>query len=296
MRLTSGRPGAANAISSDSVRSQVWACAAVAAVLLATFQLDRVTGSAPFQHLYYVPIVFAAFRLGWGGGLTTALAAVVLYHLANPTLLMFRYEQADVVQISLFIAIGLVTARLAADARRLRALAMTDDLTGLHSLRSFEARVKAMIRDSDKARTPLSFIVLDVDRLKALNDTYGHLTGAEAVRHVGHLIGACVPPDAVACRYGGDEFVVGIPRRTEAEVEALADELRRAVHASAPVLDGRPFAAATLSISVGLAHRSGNAMDTIAAGGDEAGNALFRAADRALYAAKESGRNRISVA
>jgi two-component system, sensor histidine kinase LadS len=297
MRLTSRRPGAAHAISNDSALSQVWACAAVAAVLLATFQLDRVTGSAPFQHLYYVPIVFAALRLGWRGGLITALAAIVLYHLANPILLTFRYEQADVVQIALFIAIGLVTAKLTADARRLRALAMTDDLTGLHSLRSFEARVKAMIRDSDKARTPLSFIVLDVDRLKALNDTYGHLTGAEAVRHVGHLIGTCVPPDAVACRYGGDEFVVGIPRRTEAEVEALADELRRAVNASAPMLDGRPFAAATLSVSVGLAHRSGNGMDTMGGDdGDEAGNALFRAADRALYVAKENGRNRIAVA
>src|SRR6185295_4089487 len=200
-------------------------------------------------------------------------------------------------QITLFIAIALVTARLTADARRLRALAMTDDLTGLHSLRSFEAHVKAMIRDSDKGRTPLSFIVLDVDRLKAMNDTYGHLTGAEAVRHVGHLITAGIPPDAVACRYGGDEFVVGIPRRTEAEVEALADGLRRAVHASAPVLDGRPFAANTLSISVGLAHRSPDGTGTSApAGTARAGEELFRAADRALYAAKERGRNRISVA
>jgi diguanylate cyclase (GGDEF)-like protein len=276
----------------------MWASAAVIAALLLTFYLDRVTGSAPVQHLYYVPIVFAALRLGWRGGMTTALAAIVLYHLANPTLLTFRYEQADVVQITLFIAIGLVTARLSADARRLRALAMTDDLTGLHSLRSFEASLKTMIRDSDKAQTPLSLLVLDVDHLKALNDTYGHLTGAEAVRHVGHIIGAGIPPDAVACRYGGDEFVVSIPRRTVAEVEALADELRRAVHACAPVLDGRPFAATTLSISVGLAHRSGNGVGTIAAGGgsDEAGGALFRAADRALYVAKQGGRNRISVA
>ena len=275
----------------------MWASVAVLIALLLTFALDRVTGSAPVQHLYYVPIVFAAFRLGPRGGLTTALAAIVLYHLANPVLLTFRYEEADVVQITLFIAIGLVTAKLTADARRLRTLAMTDDLTGLHSLRSFEARLKKMIHDSDTAQTPLSLLVLDVDALKALNDTYGHLTGAEAVRHVGHIIGAGIPPDAVACRYGGDEFVIGIPRCAEADVEALADDLRRAVNASAPVLDGRKFAATTLSISVGLVHRRGNGTGTIAAGdgGEEASDALFRAADRALYVAKKSGRNRVSV-
>jgi len=167
MRLTSGRPGAANGISGGSVLTPLWACVGVAAALLATFQLDRLTGSAPFQHLYYVPIVFAAFRLGWRGGLATALAAIALYHLANPILLTFRYGQADVVQITLFIAIALVTARLTADARRLSALAMTDDLTGLHSLRSFEARLKTMIRDSDKAQTPLSLLVLDAGRVVA---------------------------------------------------------------------------------------------------------------------------------
>jgi diguanylate cyclase (GGDEF)-like protein len=275
----------------------MWSCVAVVIALLLTFQLDRVTDSAPVQHLYYVPIVFAAIRLGWRGGLVTSLAAIALYHLANPVLLTFRYGEADVVQISLFIAIALVTARLTADARRLRALAMTDDLTGLHSLRSFEARLKAMIRDSDRTASPLSLLVLDVDRLKALNDTYGHLTGADAVRHVGHIIGAGIPPDAVACRYGGDEFVVSIPGRTEAEVGAIADQIRRTVNDSAPVLDGRRFAAATISISVGLAHRSGIGMGKVedGDGSGEAGDALFRAADRALYMAKEGGRNRISI-
>ena len=76
MHLTSGRPEAANAISDHSRQSRVWAPVVVAAALLLTFQLDRVTDSAPVQHLYYVPIVFAAYRLGWRGGLTTALAAI----------------------------------------------------------------------------------------------------------------------------------------------------------------------------------------------------------------------------
>jgi diguanylate cyclase (GGDEF)-like protein len=127
--------------------------------------------------------------------------------------------------------------------------------------------------------------VLDLDRLKALNDKYGHLAGAEAVRTVGHIIAASVPPAAVACRYGGDEFVIALPGCGESQAKAIADELRRKVNDAAPILAGLPFPKATLSISVGLACRS-----------DESGEALFRAADEALYSAKASGRNHVFVA
>ena len=168
---------------------------------------------APVQHLYYLPIIVASVRLGRRAGLAAALASVVLYHLANPSLVTFRYEESDLVQIALFIAVGLITAKLAGDARRLHALAMTDDLTGLHNLRSFEAQLITMLRGVRAAQAPLSLLVLDVDRLKSLNDRYGHLTGAEAVRTVGHILASRLPRDAVACRYGGDEFVVGIPHR-----------------------------------------------------------------------------------
>jgi PleD family two-component response regulator len=73
----------------------------------------------------------------------------------------------------------------------------TDDLTGLHNLRSFELRLRALVREARAGRTPLVLLVLDVDRLKSLNDRYGDLAGAEAVRTVGHIIGEQLPPDAV---------------------------------------------------------------------------------------------------
>jgi len=263
------------------------------------FALDRSTGSAPVQHLYYVPIILAAIAFGMRGGVLGSLAAILLYHAANPHLLTFRYEEADLVQIVLFVSVGVVTAKLALDATRLRQLAMTDDLTGLHNLRSFEHRLAMMVRASRQERLPLALVVLDVDRLKALNDQYGHLTGAEAVRAVGHLIGGRLPPDAVACRYGGDEFAVSIPRCSAAMVRAFADDVCRTVHEAAPTLAGRGFPAGTLSVSAGAccAH-----LDTAAAArawspiDEETGEAMFRAADAALYRAKASGRNRVSVA
>jgi diguanylate cyclase (GGDEF)-like protein len=295
MQLTDSHRAASRSPRSPDIPGP-WVIAAVTAGLVATFALDRSTDLAPVQHLYYLPIILAAYRLRWIGGLTTSLIAVVLYHLANRELLTFAYRETDLVQIALFIAVGAVTARLTENARRLHVIAMTDDLTGLHNLRSFEQRLMAMIHDARLVGQRLSMLVLDLDRLKSLNDTHGHLTGAEAVRHVGRILGSDLPPDAVACRYGGDEFAVCLAGCTEADVRALAADLCRKVNGSAPVLAGKPFPAATLSISVGVAHRSWSAGDTSERETDaEAGEALFRAADAALYAAKSLGRNQLFV-
>jgi len=73
----------------------------VIAALALVFELDRRTGSAPIQHLYYLPILFAAWKFRMRGGLVAALAAIVLYHLANPHLLVLRYQESDIVQIAL---------------------------------------------------------------------------------------------------------------------------------------------------------------------------------------------------
>jgi diguanylate cyclase (GGDEF)-like protein len=275
--------------------SRGWSTVATAAGLLLIFVLDRVTGSAPVQHLYYLPVIFAGFRFRMRGGIAAAAAAVVLYHLANPQLLTFRYRESDLVQVGLFIVVGVVTAKLTNDAHRLHALAMTDDLTGLHNLRSFEGRLLEMVLACRQNRSYLGLLVLDVDRLKSLNDRHGHLTGAEAVRTVGHVIAEQVPDDAVACRYGGDEFVIAIPACPPGRATAIADELRGAVNAVAPVLAGVPFPVGTLSISVGLATRSFD-QPALPEPDSEAAEALFRAADSALYRAKEGGRNRVGVA
>lgn len=175
---------------------------------------------------------------------------------------------------------------------------MTDDLTGLHNLRSFEVRLSKMIRTAHETKTPLSLLVLDLDRLKSLNDVHGHLAGAEAVRTVGRILAASLPLESAACRYGGDEFVVGLPRSGQPEAIGVAEKLRGTVNAVAPILAGVPFPAGTLSISIGAACRSfgqNRALDASLAV-DAAGEALFLAADAALYAAKNGGRNRISVA
>lgn len=265
---------------------------AIAAALFLIALVDHATGGLPFQHLYYLPIIFAANRFGRRSGLISALSAVALYHLMNPALLRLRHSEADVVQIILFFTVGLIAARLTDDAARMRLLANTDDLTGLHNLRSFEARLGALLNQARTSKTPLSLLVIDLDRLKSVNDQFGHLAGAEAVRAVGRLIAEHIPPDAVACRYGGDEFVVALPGHATHRAVEFAQALRQTVQEARPTLAGRPFPAGTLSISVGAAGCFAAAAGPAAREGEE----LFRAADRALYRAKELGRNRVCVA
>jgi len=249
------------------------------------------------QHLYYLPIVLAGVTFRWRGGVASALAAIALYHVANPHPLTWRAEEPDVLQIAVFIAAGIVSAKLADDTRRLRRMALTDDLTGLHNLRSFEARLQMMVAAARESGTSLSLMVLDLDRLKSLNDEHGHLAGAEAVRLVGRTLAQSLPPHAVACRYGGDEFVVAIPEVDEREAMAIAESLGREVHAAAPVLAGLAHPRGRLSISVGIASRTFDGASTSATESiDHAGEQLFRDADAALYAAKNGGRNRISLA
>ncbi len=279
-------------------RSWIWTTALVCSALLIVFVVDRSTNAAPVQHLYYLPIIVAAFRFKLRGGAIAAAAAILLYHLANPHLLSLKYEEQDLVQVALFVTVGVVTAKLTHDGDRLRQLALTDDLTGLHNLRSFETHLARMVCASRQERTPLAVLVLDVDHLKSLNDQHGHLAGAEAVRTVGHIIGQRLPPGAVACRYGGDEFAIAVPQCASCEGHRIAEDLRLAVHARAPVLAGHAFAAGTLSISVGVtcAMVDGTVpARTIVSRDLEIGEALFRAADAALYLAKASGRNRARI-
>jgi diguanylate cyclase (GGDEF)-like protein len=294
MRLTTSSLGG-----SGHVRSKWWlppagAVAAISVALLAVFELDRTTGTAPLEHLYYLPILFAALRFGKRGGIAAAAAAVLLYHVANHPVVKHPYRGVDVVQIVLFLAVGILTAQLTTDAARFRLLALTDDLTGLHNLRSFEARLGRMLRASREKNAPLAVLVLDLDRLKTLNDHHGHLAGAEAVRTVGKILAAQLPPDAVACRYGGDEFAIALPGCSAPLAKRIASRLCQVVNTTAPLLAGHALPEGTLSISIGVAC-SGSPSDAPTAN-DEAGEALFRAADKALYLAKAAGRNCTRVA
>src|SRR5258705_5836236 len=297
MRLTvsGGDPGArTKRIMSSQIMASLPAsvgAAIIVLLLLVIAWLDYATGTAPVQHLYYVPIVLAAIIFDYWGGLACAMTAVVFYHLANQHLRALNYGESDYLQVLLFLIVSVVTARLARDRRAILMLAGTDDLTGLHNLRSFESKLLATVRRAQARRTLVSMLVLDVDRLKEINDAHGHLAGAEAVRKVGHIIGRGLDGSAVACRYGGDEFAILLSESNARSSLATAERLRKAVENHAPVLAGRRFPAGTLTISVGIA----DYLPGVPHEPELVGEELFRAADNALYQAKRDGRNRLRL-
>jgi diguanylate cyclase (GGDEF)-like protein len=262
--------------------------------LMAVFAVDLNTGASPYQHLYYLPIILAGLELPWFAGPLAGVVAVILYHVANPALLNSGYRESDIVQIVLFLVVGVVTTQLANDRRRLQRLSITDDLTGLLNLRGFEDRLGTAIRGARERNEPVSMLVLDVDRLKSMNDTHGHRAGADSVRTVGGVIARHLPIAAFACRFGGDEFVIALPHHDAAAAADVAEGLRRAVHGTAPRLAGLGFPAGTLSVSIGVASRTGFDKENDQAPMDaQVGESLFRAADEALYQAKAGGRNQV---
>jgi diguanylate cyclase (GGDEF)-like protein len=236
--------------------------------------------------LYYLPILLAATQLGLGCGIGVAAIAAVLTHLADPQLSHFHYGEADVMELLLFLTVALVSSRLAQNARQLRRLATTDELTGLCNLRSFESVSRALIESGRTQSSTIAMLCLDVDRLKQLNDTYGHLAGADAVRHVGKVIMEHLPEDSRACRYGGDEFAIVLGMGGTARATLLARRIQDAVAASAPVLDGKQFFPGTLAVSVGCAADC-LGREPVAA---EVFTRLFRQADAAMYADKRQRR------
>lgn len=170
-------------------------------------------------------------------------------------------------------------ARRSAIERDLWLLSETDPLTGLANCRRFERVIEIEMRRSRRNRSHLSLLLVDIDRFKLINDRFGHATGDKVLRAVAErLLAAVRRPGDLAARVGGDEFAILLPETEGAGAEVVAEAARRGVE-TCPL----PERGGT-TITVGIATFVGLGASTPAD--------LFAAADRALYAAKDAGRNR----
>ncbi len=173
------------------------------------------------------------------------------------------------------------TLSLIQDRERQKELAVRDGLTDLYNRRAFnELLVQAVARE-DRQKGRLALILLDLDHFKKLNDTYGHPAGDAALRASARVLLQHLRKGDVAARYGGEEFVVILPGTDEEGAMHLAERVRGAIERHRLVFEGARIA---LSASLGAAVWPLDGQDP---------EALLAAADRALYAAKEGGRNRV---
>lgn len=169
--------------------------------------------------------------------------------------------------------------------RELMELATIDGLTGVLNRREFNRRLTQELERSRRGNYSVSLLMIDIDHFKKLNDTYGHQSGDDALRHVSWLIRREVRPGDLPARYGGEEFAVILPHADTEDAFVVAERLRNLIASEkVPISEGQ-----TLQITASL----GCATFPLHAQNEEA---LLGRADAALYQAKRSGRNRVCIA
>jgi diguanylate cyclase (GGDEF)-like protein len=186
--------------------------------------------------------------------------------------------QRELAMLALQAAESLVRTRLYQQAER---LATTDGLTGLLNRRTFNVQLEARLREAQRYQRPLSLLLLDIDHFKKVNDTHGHPAGDAVLRGVARVAQKAARETDQVARYGGEEMAVILPETDGKGALAIAERLRKAVEAT-PHATERGSLRVTVSIGISTSAQSAEE--------------LIELADRALYRAKQGGRNRVEAA
>ena len=171
------------------------------------------------------------------------------------------------------------------DRERLRSLAIRDPLTGLANRRFLEEELPRQVTRAASQGVPLAVAMLDLDRFRDYNERHGHLAGDIVLQSLGVLVQGFRQPDDVACRFGGEEFLLLMPASNAIEAAGRLEGLRAALAETVIHHEGRRLESITASIGLACHPTHGGH-----------GQALLRAADAALYQAKRAGGNRIVIA
>ena len=162
-------------------------------------------------------------------------------------------------------------------------LAATDPMTGCYNRRAFESVFAQLFAEASRTSADLACLMIDLDQFKEINDSLGHAIGDELIRLAAQCIRSNLRQMDVACRYGGDEFILLLPKADLSKATAVAERIRKNFTVSSAAL----IAARGRTMSIGVASLRDVSPRPASAEG------LMVATDRALYQAKESGRNRV---
>ncbi|BFM13485.1 hypothetical protein R50072_36380 [Simiduia litorea] len=231
-------------------------------LLLGTLVLLR--GSVPARY----------FMVAWA----TLLVSVLIYMFKQFGFLPHNFVTQNSFQMGSLLEMVLLSLALSARVNEMQKLGYSDALTALANRRHFDEVLPMEIEKAKRTKKPLSLIVIDIDNFKSVNDEHGHASGDEVIEELGRILRKHVRRPTLACRYGGEEFAVLVPNTGLTQAGILAERLRCLVRES-------PIKGLHVTISLGVACCSDAALDSP--------NALFEAADTALYQAKNAGKDKV---
>jgi diguanylate cyclase (GGDEF)-like protein len=213
-----------------------------------------------------------------------------------------EYRDSERELLEIFAQYISSTIQNALDAKKIEHMVRLDDLTGLANDRATHERLPLDVAEHLRSGSPLSVLFLDLDRFKEINDTHGHLAGSTTLAEFGKLLRETVErPGATLARYGGDEFVLLLPGTGCDEARAIAEDIRRATAAHV-FLDG-PWGEdeaplrleGIITASIGVSTLDGSPHAGLARGAQvRLGVRLLQCADKAMYASKAGGKNRVT--
>ena len=246
--------------------------------------------ASPLGNLYLLPVITSALTLGKlttlaNVGLIGACYIFLGGGVEPVELLSLRFVAGFAAQLAPVLLVAYITTMFSADIRyglqQAKLLSETDDLTGLFNTRGFAIAANRLFGQALRYGRPAAVLMIDSDNLKAVNDAHGHDAGSSLLRQVANAVQAELRATDVPARYGGDEFIVLLPETPPKGACEVAERIRGAINARPLALAGGQV---TASVSIGVAcyPEDGRTLDMLAA-----------RADRALYHAKQEGRNRV---
>ena len=169
------------------------------------------------------------------------------------------------------------------DNEKLRQLATTDPLTQIYNRRAFFEIANSFFSLAKREKVELSIMILDIDFFKKINDTYGHLTGDKILQHLTKVVQTTLRKSDIFARYGGEEFIILLPNTNLDAAQNVAQKIRLEIERTPSHIDGRDI---FITISIGCSSLRQD---------DSSLNEIILRADKALYKAKENGRNRVEA-
>lgn len=212
-----------------------------------------------------------------------------------------NFDANDLILLEIFAGYTALLMENSLAAREFEEMSKRDNLTGLYNDRFFMMRLEAEAGRASAQREDTSVIFFDLDRFKEINDTHGHLAGSRVLREIGALVAELfADTNAVCARYGGDEYAVIMPGTSGDEAMMYAEAVRSRIEGFTFLAEPGPRGEPAYNIkgiitaSVGVASQSTSVPKELSVPQDM-GEALLRAADQAMYKAKNSGKNKVEM-